>query len=171
MPIDLLAVTVAQRYSILVTARNDTSANWAIHANMDSDMFDTIPPALNPSKLSLPVFMTLTHHASSLRRHLLHHIRQERRSDRSRRDWHRRSARRPRLGPRPSRRCPSASRRPYYRARSPLRHSRRWYQPRHVQRSDLQLASCPYLVFGAVTRRKRYDRRGVRPVYVCAQPS
>ncbi|KAI0770810.1 Fet3 protein [Irpex lacteus] len=48
-PIDLLAVTVAQRYSILVTARNDTSQNWAIHANMDTDMFDTIPDGLNPN--------------------------------------------------------------------------------------------------------------------------
>ncbi|CAK5272094.1 unnamed protein product [Mycena citricolor] len=48
-PIDLLTVTVAQRYSILVTARNDTSANWAVHANMDTDMFDRVPPALNPN--------------------------------------------------------------------------------------------------------------------------
>ncbi|KAI0347221.1 Fet3 protein [Trametopsis cervina] len=48
-PTDLLSVTVAQRYSILVTARNDTSANWAIHANMDTDMFDTIPDTLNPN--------------------------------------------------------------------------------------------------------------------------
>ncbi|KAJ6532692.1 Fet3 protein [Mycena vulgaris] len=28
-PIDLLTLTVAQRYSVLVTARNDTTANWA----------------------------------------------------------------------------------------------------------------------------------------------
>lgn len=48
-PTDLITVTVAQRYSILVTARNDTSQNWAIHANMDTDMFDTVPPALNPN--------------------------------------------------------------------------------------------------------------------------
>lgn len=48
-PTDLITVTVAQRYSVLVTARNDTSANWAIHANMDTDMFDTVPPALNPN--------------------------------------------------------------------------------------------------------------------------
>lgn len=48
-PIDLISITVAQRYSILVTARNDTSANWAIHANMDTDMFDKVPPALNPN--------------------------------------------------------------------------------------------------------------------------
>ena len=49
-PIDLISITVAQRYSILVTARNDTTAsNWAIHANMDTDMFDTVPDTLNPS--------------------------------------------------------------------------------------------------------------------------
>ncbi|OBZ77891.1 Iron transport multicopper oxidase fio1 [Grifola frondosa] len=48
-PIDLVSVTVAQRYSVLVTARNDTSANWAIHANMDTVMFDTVPATLNPS--------------------------------------------------------------------------------------------------------------------------
>lgn len=48
-PIDLISITVAQRYSVLVTARNDTSANWAIHANMDTDMFDTVPDTLNPS--------------------------------------------------------------------------------------------------------------------------
>ncbi|THG94600.1 hypothetical protein EW026_g6904 [Hermanssonia centrifuga] len=50
--VDLVTVTVAQRYSILVTARNDTSSNWAIHANMDTDMFDTVPPALNPNLTS-----------------------------------------------------------------------------------------------------------------------
>ncbi|KAG6900240.1 hypothetical protein C0993_001059, partial [Termitomyces sp. T159_Od127] len=48
-PIDLISLTVAQRYSVLVTARNDTKANWAIHANMDIDMFDTVPDTLSPS--------------------------------------------------------------------------------------------------------------------------
>ncbi|KAJ7138427.1 Fet3 protein [Mycena crocata] len=48
-PIDLLTLTVAQRYSVLVTARNDSTTNWAIHANMDTDMFDQVPPALNPN--------------------------------------------------------------------------------------------------------------------------
>jgi iron transport multicopper oxidase len=52
MPVDLLTVTVAQRYSILVKARNDTSANFAIHANMDTDMYDTVPDALNPNVTS-----------------------------------------------------------------------------------------------------------------------
>ncbi|PPQ74774.1 hypothetical protein CVT24_003198 [Panaeolus cyanescens] len=51
-PVDLVSVTVAQRYSVLVTARNDTSANWAIHANMDTDMFDTVPDSLNPNVTS-----------------------------------------------------------------------------------------------------------------------
>jgi iron transport multicopper oxidase len=50
--IDLLSVTVAQRYSVLVTARNDTSSNWAIHANMDTVMFDTVPPSLQPNLTS-----------------------------------------------------------------------------------------------------------------------
>ncbi|KAH9958044.1 ferroxidase [Russula dissimulans] len=45
-PIDILSITVAQRYSVRVTARNDTSSNWAIHANMDTDMFDKVPPGL-----------------------------------------------------------------------------------------------------------------------------
>ncbi|TFY82857.1 hypothetical protein EWM64_g1163 [Hericium alpestre] len=48
-PSDLLSLTVAQRYSVLVTARNDTNANWVIHANMDTDMFDTVPDALQPN--------------------------------------------------------------------------------------------------------------------------
>ena len=50
-PIDVLSITVAQRYSVLVTARNDTSSNWVIHANMDSTMFDTVPDNLVYSKL------------------------------------------------------------------------------------------------------------------------
>lgn len=51
-PIDLLRVSVAQRYSVLVTARNDTTSNWAIHANMDTEMFDIIPAGLNPNATS-----------------------------------------------------------------------------------------------------------------------
>nr|AHD24914.1 putative laccase 1 [Flammulina velutipes] len=58
-PIDLISISVAQRYSVLITARNDSSANWAIHANMDTDMFDEVPEALNPSK-SHPFSCALT---------------------------------------------------------------------------------------------------------------
>ena len=54
-PVDLVNIAVAQRYSVLVTARNDTSSNWVMHANMDTDMFDTVPPNLITSMfLSLP---------------------------------------------------------------------------------------------------------------------
>ena len=46
----MLSLTVAQRYSVLVTARNDTNgSNWAIHGNMDTDTFDTVPDDLNAS--------------------------------------------------------------------------------------------------------------------------
>ena len=36
LPVDAITISVAQRYSILVTARNDTAQNWGIHANMVS---------------------------------------------------------------------------------------------------------------------------------------
>ncbi|CAE7080286.1 unnamed protein product [Rhizoctonia solani] len=48
----LLTLTVAQRYSILVTARNDTSQNFLVHANMDADMFDDIPDELELNRTS-----------------------------------------------------------------------------------------------------------------------
>ncbi|THU99994.1 ferroxidase [Dendrothele bispora CBS 962.96] len=48
-PIDVLSIAIGQRYSVLVTARNDTIANWAIHANMDPDMYDYVPDSLNPN--------------------------------------------------------------------------------------------------------------------------
>jgi iron transport multicopper oxidase len=44
LPVDLVSISVAQRYSVLVTARNDTSENWIIHANQDPVMFDVVPP-------------------------------------------------------------------------------------------------------------------------------
>ena len=49
-PVSMVSLTAAQRYSVLVTARNDTSSNWAIHANMDTTMFDVIPDTLVYSK-------------------------------------------------------------------------------------------------------------------------
>jgi len=60
-PIDVLSLTVAQRYSVLVTARNDTSpSNWAVHANMDTDMFDTVPDPLNPNATASITYSTST---------------------------------------------------------------------------------------------------------------
>jgi len=48
-PIKILPIAVAQRYSVLVTARDDADENWAIHANMDTALFDTVPCELNPN--------------------------------------------------------------------------------------------------------------------------
>ncbi len=45
--VDFLSLAVAQRFSVLVKARNDTSPqNWKLHANMDEDMFDVVPEDL-----------------------------------------------------------------------------------------------------------------------------
>lgn len=45
----MLYITVAQRYGVLVTARNDTTANFAIVSSMDQDLLDTVPSNLNPN--------------------------------------------------------------------------------------------------------------------------
>ncbi|CAD6565171.1 MAG: ferroxidase fet3 [Cyphobasidiales sp. Tagirdzhanova-0007] len=45
-PIDLITVSVAQRVSVLVTALNDTISNYLIQANMNPQMFDTVPDDL-----------------------------------------------------------------------------------------------------------------------------
>ncbi|KAI9721851.1 MAG: hypothetical protein M1812_002187 [Candelaria pacifica] len=46
---DLLYITAAQRYSFLVTAKNDTRSNFAFVGSMDQDLFDTVPKTLNPN--------------------------------------------------------------------------------------------------------------------------
>lgn len=43
----MIYVTAAQRYGFLVTARNDSSANFAIQNSMDIDLFDAFSPSLN----------------------------------------------------------------------------------------------------------------------------
>ncbi|KAH7915028.1 Fet3 ferroxidase, partial [Hygrophoropsis aurantiaca] len=50
--VDMLEIAAAQRYSVLVTARDDGSANWAIHANMDTEMFDIVPQGIKPNVTS-----------------------------------------------------------------------------------------------------------------------
>lgn len=45
----MLYITAAQRYSVLVTAKNDTSSNFAFVGSMDEDLFDDIPDGLNPN--------------------------------------------------------------------------------------------------------------------------
>ena len=45
----MLYITAAQRYSVLITAKNDTSSNFAFVGSMDEDLFDTVPDGLNPN--------------------------------------------------------------------------------------------------------------------------
>ncbi|KAK9475095.1 Cupredoxin [Dipodascopsis tothii] len=44
---DMIYITAAQRYSVLITAKNDTSANYPFVASFDTDMLDTMPDTLN----------------------------------------------------------------------------------------------------------------------------
>ncbi|KAI9893282.1 MAG: hypothetical protein M1814_000411 [Vezdaea aestivalis] len=46
---DTIYLTAAQRYSVLVTTMNDTSANFPIVGSMDQDLFDKVPDGLNPN--------------------------------------------------------------------------------------------------------------------------
>lgn len=46
---DLIYITAAQRYSVLVTMKNDTSTNYAYVGSMDQSLFDTVPASLNPN--------------------------------------------------------------------------------------------------------------------------
>jgi iron transport multicopper oxidase len=48
--VDNIFLTAAQRYSVLITAKNDTSMNYLMHADMNPDMFDSVPDDLNLSK-------------------------------------------------------------------------------------------------------------------------
>jgi len=45
-PVDFLSIAVAQRYSVLITAKNTTDSNFLLHANYDTVMFDTVPDGL-----------------------------------------------------------------------------------------------------------------------------
>lgn len=55
-PVDHLSLSVAQRYSVLVTARNDTNNNWLIHSNMNPDMFDQVPDSLQLNRTSTIIY-------------------------------------------------------------------------------------------------------------------
>lgn len=46
---DMIYIASAQRYSVLVTMKNDTSQNYPMVGSMDTELFDTIPPGLNPN--------------------------------------------------------------------------------------------------------------------------
>ncbi|KAF1996346.1 multicopper oxidase [Amniculicola lignicola CBS 123094] len=44
---EMLYLTAAQRYSVLITAKNSTNANFAFVGSMDQDLFDVVPDGLN----------------------------------------------------------------------------------------------------------------------------
>jgi FtsP/CotA-like multicopper oxidase with cupredoxin domain len=52
----MIYITAAQRYGILLTAKNGTDENFAIVGSMDQDLFDTIPDGLNPNVTSFLVY-------------------------------------------------------------------------------------------------------------------
>jgi iron transport multicopper oxidase len=43
---EMIYVTASQRYGFLVTAKNDTNANFAMVGSMDTDLFDSVPDGL-----------------------------------------------------------------------------------------------------------------------------
>ncbi|PWN37839.1 multi copper oxidase [Meira miltonrushii] len=45
-PVEKIPLAVAQRYSVLVRARNDTGKNWPIHLNLDPIMYSILPKTL-----------------------------------------------------------------------------------------------------------------------------
>lgn len=45
-PTDVVPLSTAQRVSVLVTARNDTSKDWALNSYQNTDMYDVVPPEL-----------------------------------------------------------------------------------------------------------------------------
>ncbi|KAI8065800.1 Cupredoxin [Gongronella butleri] len=59
-PVDSVYLTAAQRISVLVTAKNDTSLNYLLHADMDSVMFDKLPEDLK-TNLTAPIYYDRSH--------------------------------------------------------------------------------------------------------------
>jgi iron transport multicopper oxidase len=45
-PITTLTIAIGQRYSLLVTAKNETDRNYALSVNQSPDMYDAIPDDL-----------------------------------------------------------------------------------------------------------------------------
>ncbi|KAI7866443.1 multicopper oxidase-domain-containing protein [Spinellus fusiger] len=54
-------LTAAQRISVLIIAKNSTDTNYLLHADMNTDMFDTLPPSLN-TNLTANILYDATHH-------------------------------------------------------------------------------------------------------------
>lgn len=46
---NMIYLTTAQRYSVLITMKNETTSNYAFMGSMDEELFDTVPSSLNPN--------------------------------------------------------------------------------------------------------------------------
>ncbi|KAI9845921.1 MAG: hypothetical protein M1837_004457 [Sclerophora amabilis] len=46
---EMIYITPAQRYSVLITTKNETDTNFAFVGSMDQDLFDAVPEGLNPN--------------------------------------------------------------------------------------------------------------------------
>lgn len=53
---EMIYITAAQRYGILLTTKNSTTQNFVINGAMDTDLFDKIPEGLNPNVTSYLVY-------------------------------------------------------------------------------------------------------------------
>lgn len=49
MEVDMIYMAAAQRYSVLITAKNSSDQNYAFVGSMDLDLFDVVPDGLNPN--------------------------------------------------------------------------------------------------------------------------
>jgi iron transport multicopper oxidase len=49
---NMIYVAAAQRYGFLLTTKNQTEVNYAIHGAMDTDLFDKVPKTLDPNVTS-----------------------------------------------------------------------------------------------------------------------
>src|SRR5256885_363680 len=52
----MIYITAAQRYGVLLTTKNQTEFNYAIHGAMDTELFDTVPETLNPNVTSYLIY-------------------------------------------------------------------------------------------------------------------
>ena len=53
---NMIYVAAAQRYGVLLTTKNQTEFNYAIHGAMDTDLFDKVPHTLNPNVTSYLIY-------------------------------------------------------------------------------------------------------------------
>ena len=53
---NMIYITAAQRYGLLLTTKNQTEFNYAIHGAMDTELFDKVPKTLDPNVTSYLIY-------------------------------------------------------------------------------------------------------------------